>query len=171
MIHNKKIKYYSLIITMIIVLVLLDQGTKILVSEYLTYGEGLSIIPNFFYLEYIHNEGAAWGMFAGNNFIILGMPAIGIAIFAYLLSKGNFINMKVYSIGLILMLAGTIGNYLDRIILGYVIDFLSFRFGSYHYPTFNIADICLVVGVALFAVDLLILDDKRLKKSKEPYDL
>ena len=79
--------------------------------------------------------------------------------------------MKVYSIGLILMLAGTIGNYLDRIILGYVIDFLSFRFGSYHYPTFNIADICLVVGVALFAVDLLILDDKRLKKSKEPYDL
>lgn len=168
---NKNIKFYSMIISLVILFVLLDQTTKILVSEYLTYGEGVAIIPNFFYLEYIHNEGAAWGMFAGNNFIILGMPAIGILVFIYLLSLGNLKTKKVYTIGLALMIAGTIGNYLDRIILGYVIDFLSFRFGSYHFPNFNVADSCLVIGVILFAFDLLILDGKRTQYNEEPYDL
>lgn len=169
--HNKNIKFYSVIISIMILFILLDQTTKILVKEFLTYGEGLAIIPNFFYLEYIHNEGAAWGMFAGNKFIILGMPLIGIVIFSYLISLGNLKTKKVYTIGLFLMIAGTIGNYLDRIILGYVIDFLSFRFGSYHFPNFNIADSCLVIGVILFATDLLILDGRRKNYNEEHYDL
>lgn len=162
---KNKIFYLSVCLSVVVIIVFLDQLTKLLIVNNLELLENIKIIPNFFHLEYIKNYGAAWGMFAGNKFIILGVPALAIILFVYLIYFGNFKEKAVSSIGLVLMLAGTIGNYIDRVRLGYVVDFLSFRFGSYHYPNFNVADMALVVGAILLAVEILIIDTIRNKKS------
>lgn len=158
---KKGLKYYLIITLIVAFLVFLDQLSKFLISHYMFLGQGIEIIPKFFFIEYIHNEGAAWGMFQGNLFVILIMPAVGLLLFGYLLHRSNYKTNILYVIGVILMIAGTIGNYIDRIRLGYVVDFLSFRFGSYHFPNFNIADSLLVIGVILFAVDILFISDKK----------
>lgn len=162
---KNKIFYLSVCLSVVVIIVFLDQLTKLLIVNNLELLENIKIIPNFFHLEYIKNYGAAWGMFAGNKFIILGVPALAIILFVCLIYFGNFKEKAVSSIGLVLMLAGTIGNYIDRVRLGYVVDFLSFRFGSYHYPNFNVADMALVVGAILLAVEILIIDTIRNKKS------
>lgn len=164
---NLKIKYFLIVFAIVAGIIAIDQITKLLVSTYMGYLSQIEIIPNFFYLEYIHNKGAAWGMFEGNWFVILVMPLIASALFVYLLFLGNLKDKKLYVIGLSLMLAGTIGNYIDRLFLGYVVDFLSFRFGSYHYPNFNVADSSLVIGVILFAVDILFLENKKEERVEE----
>ncbi len=64
------------------------------------------------------------------------------------------------------MIAGTLGNFIDRISFGYVIDFLQFIFGSYVYPTFNVADMSLITGVIMFAIDILFFEDRRTKQVK-----
>lgn len=161
---TKTIKNLILILAIVIVFVVIDQVTKHLVALNIKTTP-IKVIPNFFYLEYAENTGAAWGMFAGNNFVILGMPFIALIIFGFLISRSTIFDKKFYTIGLALMIAGTIGNYIDRIFLKYVIDFLSFRFGSYHYPNFNIADSCLVIGVIMFSIDILFLEDIRNKES------
>ena len=81
----------------------------------------------------------------------------------YFLSK-LILKKLIYSISVSMMISGTLGNYIDRLFRGYVVDFLSFHFGSYIYPTFNIADSLLVVGVILFCFDILFLEHKRTKK-------
>ncbi len=168
---NNKIKNLIIIFAIIFGFALLDQVTKLIVVRTLNFNDAVSVIPNFFYLEYIHNEGAAWGMFAGNKIVILGMPPLAIVIFSFLLSRTSFNKQKFYVFGLSLMIAGTIGNYIDRLFLGYVVDFLSFRFGSYHYPNFNVADMSLVIGVAMFSIDILFLEDRRLKESSKDEEI
>lgn len=170
-IQNQKVNYFIITISIVLGIIFLDQLTKKLVVDNIGYLENIKIIPKFFYLEYIQNQGAAWGMFAGNDFVILVVPAIASLLFVYLLTKGNFKNKKLYSLGLILILGGTIGNYIDRLFLGYVVDFLSFRFGSYHYPNFNVADSSLVIGVILFAIDILFIEGKKEKRSEKVDEL
>lgn len=163
-------KYKNLIIIALIVLgsILLDQLTKQLSNLYLPKGndEMITIIPSFFYLIEHHNEGAAWSLFTGNKFVLLVIPFLALGAFFYLVSKGNFINMKFYTIGLSLMIGGTFGNLIDRIFRGFVIDFLKFFIFSYDYPTFNVADMCLVVGTIMFSIDILFLETIRNRASK-----
>lgn len=169
--EKKIVIYISIVVGIVLGVVFLDQLSKRLVMEYMNYNQEIKIIPNFLYFEYIHNPGAAWGIFAGNTFVIIIIPFLAIIFFTYLLTKGNFSNKKIYTIAIALILGGTIGNYIDRLIFGYVVDFISFRFGSYHYPNFNIADSALVIGVILFAIDILFLDVKRNKKFEESDEL
>jgi|LSQX01.3.fsa_nt_gb signal peptidase II len=158
--------------SIILVGIIADQLTKLLTTLYLPkqfdsfYEDPLQVIPKFFFLVEHHNEGVAWSQFEGVFFVLYIVPIFALAMFFYLLYKGNLKTMKTYSIGLSLMIAGTIGNLLDRIFLGYVIDFLSFTFGTYVYPTFNLADSSLVIGVALFCIDILFLEPKRTQKLK-----
>lgn len=164
----KKHKNIIIIVSIVLFAVLLDHFTKYLSILHLPKGneEMITIIPSFFYLIEHHNEGAAWSLFAGNKFILLVIPVIALIAFFYLVSKGNFVNMKFYTVGLSLMIGGTIGNLIDRIFRGYVIDFLKFYIFSYDYPTFNVADICLVVGTIMFAVDILFLETMRNKENE-----
>jgi len=85
--------------------------------------------------------------------------------FFYLISKSNFKTMKFYSVGISLMIGGTIGNLIDRVFRGYVIDFLDFDIFGYSYPTFNVADMALVIGVIMFAIDILFLETRRNKRN------
>jgi len=145
----------------ILVLVGLDQLTKVLITETIVYGERISVIPSFFYITQHHNPGAAWGILEGEFVFFVFVTIFALGLFTYLSFDMDFKHKKFYSIGLTLLIAGTIGNFIDRIVFNYVIDFLDFYIFSYNFPIFNVADMALTIGVTMFAIDLLILDRKR----------
>lgn len=129
----------------------LDQVTKAWINTRLpfgSYGPGASIeiFPDFFYLVHVGNTGAAWSMFAGAS-LWLGLLAVGtlIAIFFWRRQLGLQSPTAQGPFGL--LCGGIVGNLVDRFSHGHVIDFLDFHFGRYVYPTFNVADIGIVLGV------------------------
>jgi signal peptidase II len=116
----------------------------------------VEIIPNFFYLSYSRNTGAAWSILAGNQGLLAIISlSVGIG-FGYYYFR-NYQKMSVYNhLGISLFLSGTWGNFIDRAFFPEgVIDFLSFRFGSYFFPTFNVADSALTIGVIILFVTSL----------------
>ena len=116
--------------------------------------KGIEIIKNFFYITNVKNTGGAWGMFSGNVPILALISAIVVLVLIYFLKeerKLNKISITYYGI----LFAGIIGNLIDRLFLGYVRDFLDFYIFGYDYPVFNIADICIVVGVLLLIIAVL----------------
>ncbi len=157
---------YIVVAIIIIIGVAADQVTKRILNSLSSLRDGIVVIKNFFILRIAHNTGVAWSKFEGNFFVLYIIPLIALAIFIFLLIKSDYKKMKLYTIGIALMIAGTIGNYIDRVSLRYVIDFLEFHFGSYQYPTFNLADSMLVIGVIFFSIDVLFLDSRRLNKEK-----
>lgn len=136
---KKKLCIYSILI------VLLDQIIKIIISSKLV--EEITIIPNFFYLSKAHNYGAAFSIL-NNQRILLILLAVVIFIFLLKYYKGFKKNIR-NNIAFILMYGGLFGNLIDRVVHGYVIDYLKFTFGDYTYPIFNLADTSLCIGVTL----------------------
>ncbi len=143
------------------VLIALDQLTKYWVSETILYGQKIPVIDGFLYLTYHHNPGAAWGILEGRFGFFVVVTLLAMAMFIYLAKDINYRHKKFYSIGVTLLIAGTIGNFIDRILYRYVIDFIDVYIVTYDFPIFNIADMCLTVGVVLLGIDLLIFDFKR----------
>lgn len=128
-----------------LLVILLDRITKILVVK-LLYGRVFDIINGFFYLTFVKNEGAAFSILTGKN-IILVLFGLAAAIFL-------FLYMKKYgkkNIGYGMVMGGIIGNLIDRLFIGYVIDFIGFIIFGYYFPIFNIADIAIVIG-AIFLI-------------------
>ncbi len=170
----QKYKNYVIGVLIIIGTLLLDIITKVLSSAFFPkqtstiYEKPWTIIPGFFYLVEHHNFGVAWGRFENNFFIQYLLPLLAIGLFIYLFISVDFKKKLIYSLSISMMISGTLGNFVNRIFTGgYVIDFLSFHFGSYVYPTFNVADSLLVVGVILFCIDLLFLEQKRNEETEE----
>lgn len=137
--------------------VALDQVTKIVVKNSFMLYESVEVIPGFFSLTYILNPGAAFGFMANMNesyrqlfFVIATITAICAVL--YLLKKEG--HMKLRAIAYTLILAGAVGNLIDRIYIGKVIDFLDFYISKYHWPAFNVADSSVFIGVSLLLVDL-----------------
>lgn len=163
-------------IAIIVGTLLLDITTKLLSNAFLPKQTAqineppLAVIKGFFYLVEHHNYGVAWSSFENNFVIIYMVPLLAIGLFGYFFLSVHFKEKLFYSISVSLMISGTLGNYIDRLFRGYVVDFLSFHFGSYVYPTFNIADSLLVVGVILFVVDLLFFEPKRKDTPDEALD-
>jgi signal peptidase II len=144
----KKPLYILIIVTTVIVL---DQITKYLVSSYISPFESVEIFP-FLHIVHVQNTGAAFGMFRGlgsNFFIALSVGAIIIII--YLLMKSTY---NIF--GLSLVLGGAIGNLIDRVVFGKVVDFIDFSVGSFHWFAFNIADAALTIGILLIFLLALI---------------
>ena len=137
-------------ILLIFIIIITDQITKFFVETSLI-NTNIPVIENIFYLTYVQNTGGAWGILENNKSIfIVGIPIILIAIIIYLL-KGKNIN-KLEKIGFCILIGGAIGNYIDRIARGYVVDFIDFVI----WPVFNIADIAVIVGVGLIILSLFI---------------
>ena len=129
----------------------LDIISKVIVINYLSLEKSLTIINNFLYLTYVRNTGVAWSILENNAFaalIISLVIIIGIINYVY----KNKINNKLEKIAYALVLGGAVGNLIDRIIYGYVIDFIDVRLFNYNYPIFNLADIFIVVGVILLVI-------------------
>lgn len=136
-------------VMLVILLLLIDQGSKGLMEAILT-GKSITVIPNFFSLVFVTNTGAAWSIMQGNTLflIILGIIAIFSLIFVMPTIKESIWK----SISFTMLYAGIIGNLLDRAIFHYIKDFLKFTIFGYEYPVFNFADIFIVVGAILLIV-------------------
>lgn len=136
-------------------LVILDQVTKILVAGNMVLYESIPVIPKLFSLTYIHNYGAAWGMFSEHRWVFLIITTVALIIMPIILYRYRKLHF-LFGFSLSMILAGAIGNMIDRVFLGYVVDFIEAVFIDF--PIFNVADICVVVGAVLMAIYLIFLD-------------
>lgn len=142
-----------MIVLVSILVVTVDQLSKLFFSNYLPLNKSIPIIKNFFHLTLIHNTGIAFGVFKGGSKIILVVTLIGLALIVYSF-KRDFLNHKsplskkslfVRKLSIGFILGGAIGNMIDRIRFGYVIDFLDFRI----WPIFNFADSFITIGAII----------------------
>mgnify|MGYP002738661116 CR=1 FL=1 len=138
-----------------IALIGIDQVTKLLIENAFVLGEELPVISGFFSLLYVHNTGAAWGFLSDKAWGIYILTAVSLAVTVFLLIRLPKIHDKLCFYSGLVFAAGTVGNLIDRLFRGYVVDFLSFTFGTYRYPTFNAADVFIVVGAIVFILRLL----------------
>jgi len=150
---------YRWLLLLAIGVLMLDQATKAWICarlSYPTYGPPghIVVIDGFFNLVNVGNTGAAWSLFSGRStFLALLAMATLFAIFAWRRQLGLHLWSVQFSFGL--LCGGILGNLVDRLIHGHVIDFLDFHFGSYPYPTFNVADSGICVGVAIYLLHSL----------------
>jgi len=146
----------------IVFLLALDQITKYLIQLKLsTVGASVPLIDGFVQLTNVHNTGAAWGMLSGYRWLFIPMTLIvaGLLIFAIIRFRKKFC---VFSrITLALLFAGAVGNFIDRLLLGYVRDFIDIT-PWFSFPVFNIADSALSIGCVFLVIDALFLKDKSL---------
>jgi signal peptidase II len=141
------------------VIVALDQLTKWLVYSRMDLFAEIPVIQGFFSLEYVRNPGASFGMLANQRWLFI---AIGLAASAAMLyySRQDEAKQGVVPWSLGLLLGGTIGNLIDRMITGEVVDFFLFYWRDYRFPNFNVADIAINVGVGLFILHLIFTGEK-----------
>lgn len=150
------LRYFFILGTILIA----DQVSKFwIISQFELY-ESRAVIPGFFNLVYVTNKGAAFSMFASidsplRHYFFVGINSIAVialSVAAFKMQKRSW----AYLVSFALIAAGALGNLIDRVRYGAVIDFLDFYVGSYHWPAFNIADSSICVGVAvLFIINLL----------------
>jgi signal peptidase II len=159
---------YPLFIGPALTVLLLDQVSKWLIINHLELHQGLSVIPGFFNLVLVKNRGMAFGILSqirsGFSYYFLltaTIVAIGFIVFFFFWIKGK---EKWLTVGLSLILGGAVGNLVDRVQFGYVIDFLDFFLRGYHWPAFNVADSAVTAGT--FWLFINILKGKDLKEGK-----
>ena len=133
-------------------LVGLDQWSKYLTVQNISLGETKEFIPGFLSLTHLRNTGAAWSLLEGKMIFFYVITVIVSVVIIYLLIK-NYKKSIWYSVGLSFVLAGAIGNFIDRVRLGYVVDMLQTDFMNF--PIFNVADSTLVVGVICIFIYLI----------------
>jgi signal peptidase II len=137
----------------------LDRLSKHWIIQHIISGQEITIIPRFFHLSHVYNNGAAFSLFSDTpspekvRWMLIGFSIIAIAIvLAVFWRAGRHVSLT--SIALALVLGGAIGNLYDRLAYRYVIDFLAFNIFGYHYPDFNLADSCIVIGAGLLLIEV-----------------
>ncbi len=143
-------KDYGMVSMIVLLSIIVDQITKIIIVNTMSIGESIPLINGFFSITSHRNQGAAWGMLQGEMTLFYAITVLATLIFIYFLRDGSFKTKKVYTLGVSLMIGGMIGNFIDRLMIKEVIDFLDFDIFGYDFPIFNVADSCLVVGAILF---------------------
>nr|WP_274528845.1 signal peptidase II [Paenibacillus piscarius] len=138
-----------------LIVFLIDQGTKYLIATRLELAEQIPVIKDFFIITSHRNRGAAFGILQGQQWFFIVITVIVVAGIVWYLNKTRK-TRKLLPTALALVLGGAVGNFLDRILNGEVVDFLMFNFGSYTFPIFNVADSCIVIGVGLIILDTLL---------------
>lgn len=157
-------------------LILSDQLTKYLAQTLLQEGAQKTLIPHILDTTLVYNEGAAWSSFSNATWLLMLLSLVATIVLLYFITKNNWKTKKCYSIAITLMLAGTFGNFIDRFFAVInlqkgVVDMIIFTpldalwqliFKS-GFPIFNIADVCLVIGIVFLAVDMIFFQEKRAK--------
>lgn len=158
---------YKILLIGFPLLLFLDQATKAYIAGTMDLYNSIPVIDNFFNITYLRNKGAAFGIFADSSFrlplLILASVAAIIAIIAVFRKLKS--NENSTAIALTFILSGAIGNLMDRVRHGEVVDFLDVHWYGHHWPCFNIADIAISTGVFVMAVGMLI-DERRLRAQK-----
>ena len=149
------VSFYVIALT----ITLLDQISKFYVQGTLRLGQVVPVIPFFFNLTYVLNPGAAFGFLSGAPAALRHPMFTAISIFAVLFIiyyRARHRQMRLFpSVGLACILGGAVGNLIDRLRLGMVVDFLDFYYGAVHWPAFNVADSAITVGVGLMIFEIL----------------
>jgi signal peptidase II len=150
-------KYHIIIAASV---VLLDQMTKWLVAQKIALHDGVDVVPGFFRLTHVQNQGAAFGLFSDSTsewkvamLILFSIAALAV-VSALLWKNGNAMNAT--AIALSLVFGGALGNLWDRVTSGRVIDFLDIYYGSHHWPAFNVADSAIVIGALLLLSEIFL---------------
>ena len=140
--------------------IILDRVTKLAIVQTLRLGQGIPVVPGFFDIVFVLNPGAAFGFLATLSdqvrnplFILISILAVILILFyhtRYLRSH------RLVSVALGLVLGGALGNLIDRLYYGMVVDFLDVHVGPYHWPAFNVADSAISIGVGLMILDMLL---------------
>ena len=145
----------------ILIIAILDQAAKFFAAGLLQSVKTFPVWENVFHLTYLENSGAGWGMFSEHTWILTALTFIVIvAVVAYIVvkrPKSILLNLALTSI-----IGGAVGNFIDRVRVGYVIDF--FDFALINFPVFNVADCFITVGAILFMVYVIFYSDKKEEK-------
>lgn len=136
---------------------LADQASKWLVRSELAVSDAVSILGSWVMLRHVHNAGAAFGLFPGNRIAFIFVSLVSVAAVIYLVSSGRY-SVRGSRVAFGMVLGGAIGNLIDRLWLGYVVDFLDVGIGAYRWPTFNVADIGVTVGVLYLAAGFVAME-------------
>lgn len=140
-----------------LLLLIVDQFSKLLVLGSFRLGEGVRV-TGFFNLVRVHNEGAAFSFLAGASgwqrwlFTAVGLLAAGFIVWMLRAHPGQ----RLFALAMSCILAGAIGNVIDRLVHGYVVDFLQFHHAGWYFPSFNIADSAITIGAAALILDELL---------------
>ena len=153
---NKK---YILFGMTTVLMILLDQITKVYIDTSMQLHDSLPVIQGFFSITYVRNPGAAFGFLAGASplfryLFFVAVTVTAIVLILFYLRKNREEEQRV-TFSLSLILSGAIGNLIDRVRLGEVIDFLDVYFGSYHWPAFNVADSAISIGAVILLIELI----------------
>ena len=146
-----------------LILLIADQFTKVLILGYYRFGDS-TLITQFFNIVRVHNTGAAFSFLADASgwqrwfFTGIGVVAVGVILWMLKAHPGQ----KLFSFAMACILGGAVGNVIDRVRFGYVVDFLDFHWGTWHFPAFNIADSAISIGAACLILDELL----RVRKTK-----
>ena len=147
---------------LILGVIALDQVTKALVLNFLYEGQ-VVLIPGVLDFTYVENRGMAFGLLSDHRWVFMVLSVLGIALVGFYLYR--YVRSTLGRVSLALIIGGGIGNMIDRISLGFVVDFIDFCLFDFWVWVFNVADAAVCVGAALFALDLILEAVKDYKKS------
>lgn len=137
-------------VSIVLIFILLDQVIKIFAMKIIN---PIVVIPNFLELSYVKNYGVAWSMFNNQLIFIIGFSLIAISYLIYILIQ--YRKHIIIHFGILMMIAGAFGNIIDRIIRGFVVDYIDVNIFGYDFPVFNVADSLLVCGVMIILIETL----------------
>ena len=142
-----------------------DQVTKLMADRIMMEGQNYEIIDGFFYFTYVHNKGMAWSLLEGRRWLFLLTTPLVLCglIYFFTVTKKHEILTRF---GIVLVVGGALGNFIDRAIFGYVRDFIHFYIFNYDFPVFNIADIAVCLGIGLIILEIIIQEYQIWKLSK-----
>ncbi len=141
---------------LVILTIVVDQLTKAMVTEKMFLGESISLIDNVFHLTYILNPGAAFGMLANQQWFFIAIAALAVGLFVWF-RKELLLEPFSFQYGISMFVGGAIGNLIDRVYIGKVVDFFDFRI----WPIFNVADIAICVGMGLMLWSVFQVEKKK----------
>jgi signal peptidase II len=157
---------YLILLAVSAVVLILDQATKLYIDRTMDLHTSVTVVENFFNITYLRNKGAAFSFLANFSyrlpfFILISLVAVVVILVVFHRLRDD---QRFAAVALALICAGAIGNLIDRVRLGEVIDFLDAHWYEHHWPAFNVADSAICVGVALLAIDMII--EERRQKGK-----
>jgi signal peptidase II len=145
--------YYLKSAIVVFIVIVIDLISKYTIKNFVL--TPIIIINDFFSIHYTTNPGAAWGILPGQTWVFVVITIFALALFVYFLKDYKRINHWLPMVAISLMIGGTLGNFYERIRYKEVVDFLDFNIFGYDYPSFNVADSALVIGVAMLIIVLL----------------
>ncbi|MDD2319746.1 MAG: signal peptidase II [Geobacteraceae bacterium] len=156
---------YLFLVSVALPLIILDQATKLIIVRTMDLYASIPVVNNFFDIVHARNQGAAFGVLRDSSIrlpFLIGVSLLAVAVIIALFRKLRP-EQKLSAWGLSLVLSGAVGNLIDRVRLGEVIDFLSVHWYQHHWPAFNVADSAICIGVGLLVIDMF-LEERRKKQ-------